>query len=405
MKEQAAIRLWLRTGIYAAMLFCASQPTFAAGVISGSVRNETTGQPAAGDEVILLRLDRSPHEEARAKIDALGQFSFDLPDPGSPHVIRVVHQGVTYDKQVAGAGGVIIDVFDAAAKVQGITGNIEIIRAGTRGSALHVSDMIEIWNQSNPPVTQAGKRSFEVYLPPGASIDSILAASPDNMASTISATLVPGDPGHYLVNYPLLPGATKFAFNYDLPYKGQAILSTKSIYPFKQLAVMFPPTMAFVSKSSAFHALPVGSDRYHVEAAENVTAGADLEFEISGAGELPAAHQQSTGAPSLPLAAPISEPPATTDVSPTEIAVPTARSQRKIAAYNATGWWFVLGAALLTLAVYAYLVWRRHSLQLRRMAFVTQLRSPLLQSPVTLVNALKEGLFQLESDRIQGIIC
>ncbi len=39
------------------------------------------------------------------------------------------------------------------------------------------------------------------------------------------------------------------------------------------------------------------------------------------------------------------------------------------------------------------------------MAFVTQLRSPLLQSPVTLVNALKEGLFQLESDRIQGIIC
>lgn len=34
-----------------------------------------------------------------------------------------------------------------------------------------------------------------------------------------------------------------------------------------------------------------------------------------------------------------------------------------------------------------------------------QLRSHLRQSPAPLVDALKEGLFQLESDRMQGVIC
>ncbi len=401
-----ARRLCLRTIPCAAILFCALQTSFAAAPITGVVRNRTSGQPAAGDEVILLRLDRAPHEEARTRIDAQGGFTFDLPDPGHPHIVRVVHQDVNYDKPVAAAGAIDIDIFDAAAKVHGITGNIEIIRTGTRGNLLHVSDMIEIWNQSDPHVTQAGNQKFDIYLPASAMIDSVLAAGPDNVASSISTALVPGEPGHYVVNYPLLPGATKFAFNYDLSYKGQAILTTKSIYPFKQLAVMFPPTMAFVSRSSTFHALPVGSDRYHVDAAENVSAGAELEFEISGAGELPAAHQQSPGAPNTSDAAPMPQAMApTARTSPKENAAFLAVPQSKTAARSSNGWRFVFAVAVFALTMCVFFVRQQQRLRRRTMGGIVQLRTPVTQSPRLLVDTLKDALFQLEADRLQGVIC
>jgi cell division septation protein DedD len=398
--------MWVGIIPWGAMLFCLSPISFAADLISGTVRNGTSGQPATGDDVVLLRLDRSPHEEARTKIDAHGGFSFDLPDAGHPHIVRVTHQGVNYDKPITAGGAISIDVFDATAKAQGVTGSIEIIRAGTRGSALHVSDMIEIRNASNPPVTQAGARSFEVYLPAAATIDSVLAAGPENITTSISATPVAGDPGHYAVNFPVVPGATKFAFNYDLPYEGHAKFRARTIYPFQQLAVMIPPTMTFASRSSAFQPLPVGADRYHVEAVENVKAGTGLEFEISGSGELPAAQVQSHATSNPPVAP--AKAPATAisqDTPQTPSAVPIAAPDPKIAAGTSTAWWWVLGAATgLGLAAWILLVWRYQHMRDPARSVGAQPHAPALQSEIHLVDALKEGLLQLESDRVQGII-
>ena len=51
---------------------------FAADAINGTVRNQTTGKAAAGDEVILLRLQNGMEEEARTRVDAAGAFSLPL---------------------------------------------------------------------------------------------------------------------------------------------------------------------------------------------------------------------------------------------------------------------------------------------------------------------------------------
>lgn len=405
--EQEAARR-IRAGIVQgiAVLICSVQASFAADLVSGTVRNGTSGQPAVDDEVILLRLDRSPHEEARTRIDAQGAFKFDLQDLGHPHIVRVTHQGVNYDRRIAAGGAISIDVFDATAKAQGVTGSIEIIRAGTRGNALHVSDMMEIRNQSSPPVTQAGPRSFEVYLPSSATIDSVLAAGPENVATSISATPVPGEPGHYAVNFPVLPGATKFAFNYDLPYNGHIKLREETIYPFQQLAVMIPPTMTFASRSSAFQALPVGADRYHVEAAENVKAGTGLEFEISGTGDLPAVQAQGHPLPKPPAASlTASESSIAVETPQTPSAAPVAATAPSIAARSSIAWWWVLSAATaLGLAAWVLLIWRYQRLRRPTSALVAQRHAPGTQTEVPLVDALKESLFQLESDRTQGVI-
>jgi len=402
----AARRLCLAIAQCAALLPCSWQVSFAADLVTGTVRNGTSGQAAAGDEVILLRLERSLHEEARTRIDAQGGFTFDLQDPVHPHIVRVTHQGVNYDKPITAGGVISIDVYDAAARAQGVSGSIEIIRAGTRGTALHVSDMIEIRNESNPPVTQSGPRSFEVYLPAGATIDSVLAAGPANIAASISAAPVPGEPGHYAVNFPLLPGATKFSFNYDLPYNGRAQFHTKSIYPFQQFAVMIPPTMTFTSRSSAFQALPVGDGRYHAEAAENVKAGTGLSFEISGRGELPTVQPQSHATPNRPAApAAASAPAIAPETSRPPNTVPVPSSASKIAARDSTAWWWVLGAAAgLGIAACAFLIWRRRRSHRHAIHSIAQPHTLVLQSSIHLVDALKEGLFQLESDRMQGMI-
>ena len=339
-----------------ALLPCLSTGAAGANTITGSVRNQSRGEPAAGDEVFLLRLDGGMQEQARAKTDALGAFTLDVQHPDKPYLVRVFHQGVSYDQPASSGQALAIEVFDAAAQVRGVTGTIEILRTGTKGRLLHVSDMVEIKNDSSPPLTQAGERTFEVYLPANARIDSVLAAGPGKIGVMISAAPVPGEPGHYVVSFPLRPGATKFAFNYDLSYEGHVAFQTKHAYPLQQLAVMIPPAMKFSSRSPAFEILATGNNRYQVHVANQLKAGEGPEFEVSGIGALPLlGDQDKTQARSqspLPTNATQSAPAHTGLSSSAIIDSQLKQTQPPSQA-------LVLGAVIsVLLAVCALLVWR-----------------------------------------------
>src|SRR5258708_27699700 len=162
------------------------------------------------------------HMESRTQTDPQGGFTFTVRETEKLHLVRVVHRGINYDQRISAGNAVSVDVFDSATEVQGVTGNIEIMRIGTNGKFLHVSDMVEIKNDSRPPLTKSSNRTLEIYLPAQAKMDSVLGAGSDKIGVMISATPIPGEPGHYAVNFPLRPGTTKFAFNYDLPYNGHA---------------------------------------------------------------------------------------------------------------------------------------------------------------------------------------
>jgi hypothetical protein len=292
--------------------------TPAATSITGTVKNLTLNQPSAGDEVLLLRLDRGMERETHTKTGPQGSFSLHVQNPAKSYLVRVIHQSVTYDRRASAGDVLSIDVFDAALRVSGITSTIEILRAGTNGGLLHISDLYELKNNSNPPITQAGDRSFEVYLPANARLDSVLAAGPEKIGALITADLVPGEPGHYTVSFPLRPGETKFAFNYDLPYHGAAAFQTKRAYPLQQFAVMFPPTMSFSSRSSAFELLTTGRSDYQVQVTSQLAAGEGPGFEVSGSGALPPlGNQVNSLVPSGPPA-----PSQSSDVSGPGVSVP-----------------------------------------------------------------------------------
>src|SRR5229473_7339473 len=104
--------------------------------ITGTVRNQTTGKPAAGDTVLLLRLGEGMEEESQAKTDAQGAFTLRPTVANAQHVLRVLHQGVNYDQAVTGTAPLDPVVFDAVRKVAGLSGNIGIVQMESAGGSL-----------------------------------------------------------------------------------------------------------------------------------------------------------------------------------------------------------------------------------------------------------------------------
>jgi hypothetical protein len=384
-----------------------SSLAFAASTVTGSVRNQTAGSAAAGDEVILLRLLDGMQEEARTRTDAQGSFAFNVQLPQSRYLIRVMHQGVNYDREAVVGGAVTIDVSDSAPLVKAVTGKIEIIRVGSVGNALHVSDLYDIMNNSTPPVTQAGERTFEFYLPPKAVISSILAAGPGTGGVKISATGVAKEPGHYMLNFPLRPGETKFAVNYDLPYNGHAVLEPRLFYGVEQLAVMFPPSMGFKSDSPRFHAIE-NEKAFNVVALSPAEAGQAPAFEISGNGAPPPlSAARSKTQPQPPLEAQPQSPVASAPVAPaTGSANPSASNRgsaldSKSATAQAQSIVVPIAIALVLFVGVGLVIWIRGT---RKLAPRTALPiTPATQSS-RLVEAVKEELFQLEKEKVRGAI-
>jgi len=360
--------------------------------ISGTVRNETRGLPTAGDSVLLLRPDADLQEVAHTATDERGQFRIRAPGPMDHYVVRVIHDHVAYDQRAIGGNTLAISVFDSARRVAGIHGTIEIFRAGTTASGLHVSDMYEIVNDSRPPFTLVGARTFAAYLPPNAKIDSVLAAGPGKIGVLISARAVAGEPGLFVVEFPLRPGANKFAFNYDLPYASHAKFQTRRMYSVQQLAVMLPHGMKFESSSGAFAELAAGNPNYQVTATKLLPAGSGPTFEIFGGGAL---LPIEAAKPSSPLAIPPNQLPRQTVVSPA--AQPSLTNSRT--------WWPLsplLAAAGALLATMSWIVWRaRRGARPGATTPAPRQRAP--RGPA-LLQALRQELSRLDAERARGTI-
>ena len=66
--------------IAAVFVVCTLATLVSAETLTGTVKNGTTNQPAAGDDVVLIKLAQGMEEAARTKTDAQGRFSFNLED-------------------------------------------------------------------------------------------------------------------------------------------------------------------------------------------------------------------------------------------------------------------------------------------------------------------------------------
>src|SRR6202158_2749001 len=121
---------------------------------------------------------------SNTKSDSSGKFSFKLTGGAGPHLIRAVHQGVTYH-QIAppGVNSVDVQVYDVATKVTGLSVTADVIRFQADSGTMQGVRLFVVNNTSSPAKTQMNDHNFEFYLPPGAKIEQGQGPRPNGPAT------------------------------------------------------------------------------------------------------------------------------------------------------------------------------------------------------------------------------
>ncbi|MGA1981760.1 MAG: carboxypeptidase regulatory-like domain-containing protein [Acidobacteriaceae bacterium] len=258
--------------------------------ITGVVTDRTTGKPSAGDTIAVINTAQGMDEIAKTTSDAKGRFSVNAPD-GGQILLHITHGGAEYFKSVQpGAGSADIDVYDSAKKIDGISGEALVLRAETdaAGKTLNVAENFFVQNASAPQRTEYGGNTFDFYLPKGAEISLTLASAPGGLPTNSKVVTIDAASGHYAFTFPIRPGETRFQVAYSLPYSGKQPFALKLSVPTGDVAVMLPKSMQFQG-SAAFQPLNdpsvVNSQSYD---AHQPPFAQPVEFTLLGTGQLPA---------------------------------------------------------------------------------------------------------------------
>jgi hypothetical protein len=376
----------------------ASAETFA-----GSVKNGTTGKPGAGDDVVLIKLAQGMEEAGRTKADAQGKFSFNLDDAGGPHLIRVIHQGVTYHKMAPpGTTSVEVPVYDAAKKLEGISAVADLMYVQSQQGQLGINRLFAVDNHSKPPRTQMNEQNFEFYLPVDAEIDQAQAQTAGGQWVD-SAPVPQTEKGRYAFVFPLRPGTTQFQLSYHLNYGGNIKLDPKPVYPLEHLVVILPKSMQFSPGQSGLYEekQPPDQPKGIAEVAANVRPGQALDFGISGTGMLEesTAKEAEGGGSNAPAAG--------RDSRPGGGLGPPIDAPDPLEKYR---WPILVGFALALGAGAIYIARRPRTAAGPEFsgARATEVEIPVVQKPPAarfgLLDALKEELFELEMEHKRGSI-
>ena len=354
--------------------------------LTGTVTNATTNKPSAGDDVILIKLAQGMEEASRVKSDAKGAFTLKLDDANAPHLVRVVHQGVTYHRMAPpGSTSVEVQVYDVAQKVKDLSVTADVMRFQAQGNELQGVRLFAVDNKSNPPRTQMTDKSFEFYLPDGASVDGGEAQTAGGQPLNLAP--VPQDEkNRYAFTFPLRPGETTLQVTFHMNYSGELNFDPKLLYPAQHFVVMLPKTIQFAgAQGAAFKSMQNPKDpNANVQVASNTQIGDPLGFKISGTGLLADAESAGDDAG-----------PSRRDSRPGGGLGPPIEAPRPLQKYTIPIL-VVFGLALTAGAI----------ISARRPATAGGAPSPRsgFSSGSMLLDALKDELFQLEMEHKQGSI-
>lgn len=386
----------------------------ASGPVTGNVTNRTVGKPSAGDEVTLMKLSTGMEEVTSTKTDARGHFTLNVADDAM-HLIRVTHDKATYFAPLTpNTHDVTVDVYDAAPTVEGVTTTVEELHIEATADKLQIVEVIQVANQSQPARTEYGPRGFDFFLPPNAHVVRTVAMR-DQLPVTVAASPAGSEPGHYTFDFPIRPGETQFGIFYDLPYKGKAEIPLHLVRPVNTLAVLLPQSIKFTSGRGAnFTQQPASQETGGAQTwtATQVAGNSTVSFSISGTGALP--QQGPTGGSSSGGGQSSGQAGASGSGMGGDQSQAATNDTRPGGGLGTPldpngdrdPWgkykWFILGGFILLLAVGAAFLLRAPGGQQQAGPAGQPIRpaAPVTPEQQTL-NAIKEELFSLETERLQ----
>ena len=383
-------------------------PAFAATPITGTVTNKTTGKPSAGDDVTLIRLAAGMQESTKTKTDARGHYSLDVPDEGI-HLVRVTHDKANYFQPAQpGTTTINIDVYNAAASVKGVSTEAVVLRLQTdpSGNTIKVVENFFVKNDSTPPMTQFSQEPFDFYLPDGAVVEGSAALAPGGMP--VQAAPVPlAEKGKFTFLFPVRPGETRFQVSYHVPYSGSFHFDPRVTAATDTVAIMMPRAMTFTAANGAPYSAVNDEPTAQTYVARSVSPGQPLGFTLSGKGELPRDPQEPSqaGEPQGPQAS--GSAAATDNTAPGKGLDNPLDPENSRDPWGKYKWWILSGLALALAIAAAFLLKKpatpTGAAGLGAAAVPVPVSSPQLHAS-QLLTVLKEEMFALETDKLQGKI-
>jgi hypothetical protein len=278
------------------LAIAAAALTATAGTLNGTVKNGTTGQVAAGADVILIQLQGGMQPVANTKTDAQGQFHFDNPQLGTgPMLVRVVYKGVNYHEPITpGKMSATIEVFEPTSDPKSFSIANHAIILQPNGADLMVGEEYMIANKTQPPLAfYRADGSFDFTLPDGADFNQASAWGSSGMP-VVQGTIDKGK-NKMAIAFPFRPGESGVRLSYKVPYAGNHVtLHNLSPYSSERLIIAAPPTVQI----SGAGITAAGQDQgFNVYMRDNIAANAPVEISVSGTAPMPSASQQGGGGP------------------------------------------------------------------------------------------------------------
>ncbi|HEV7219237.1 MAG: carboxypeptidase regulatory-like domain-containing protein [Terriglobales bacterium] len=395
--------LRFRTCLASVALICAVffSAAASANTLTGTVTNGTTNKPSAGDDVILIKLAQGMEEAGHTKTDATGKFNLTVEDDGQPHLVRVVHQDVTYHQMAPpGMTSVEVKVYDVSKKVAGVNAVADLMYLQAQRGQLGVSRIFAVSNTSKPPRTQMNDQNFEFYLPDDAQIDSAQAQTAGGQWVDSTPVQQP-EKDRFAFAFPLRPGQTEFQISYHLPYNGKATIDPKLIYPLDHFVVILPQAIHFSPAQTGVYEdkQPPSPPGAIAEVASKARPGQKLAFDISGSGVL----QDDNSAEQAGQTA---APPSGSDTRPGGGLGPPIDAPDPLQKYR---WYLLGGFAVLLIAGAVYIAGRSRNVAEPNFESAVETadrdrEAQPARRPSMILEALKEEMFQLELDHKQGRI-
>jgi hypothetical protein len=278
------------------VIAAAAATSATAGTLNGTVKNGTTGQVAAGADVILIQLQGGMQPVANTKTDAQGQFHFDNPQLGTgPMLIRVVYKGVNYHEPITpGKMSATIEVFEPTNDPKSFNVANHAIILQPNGADLMVGEEYMIANKTQPPLAfYRADGSFDFTLPDGADFNQASAWGASGMP-VVQGTIDKGK-NKMAIAFPFRPGESGVRLSYKVPYAGNHLtLHNVSPYSSAHLIIAAPPTVQI----SGTGIVAAGQDQgFNVYTRDDVAANAPIEISVSGTAPMPSASQGGGSGP------------------------------------------------------------------------------------------------------------
>jgi hypothetical protein len=257
-----------------------------------------------------------------------------------------------------------------------------------QGTTLKVVEVFNLRNTAFPKVTQA---TFNFYLPDNAQISFSEALTTMGMPINVPTAPLP-EKNKYQFLFAVKPGSTRFELVYTLPYNGTLKVEPRFALPPHKFYVVTPKTMTFAPNGGAkFHSEPWPVEPtldMIVNAADAPTSGKSVAYEIGGVGTIP---QDTPQQPQQPQPGqPAQNTPGGGLGVPNEKPNPISAGQ--------WGFLAVLALFMAAGAVFLYMVTGSDD------GGAKPARQKGGGAASSLLDALKEEMFQLEADRLQDKI-